>query len=493
MQRLARGASFALRARPSRAQTRRFVTSAAATAPRKPSTSGRGRPDGGRRAQSSSADVVQRQRRNFDGEQSANLEDARRSALTRVVVARAKANMFLDGNPIVYAGAIERVEGEARTGDWVQVTDHALSPICYGFYNETSSYSVRALSQAWERGCEDGDGVVAQRIREAYELRRDLGLVGNERTTCYRLLNSEGDKISGLNADVYGEIVVASSTAAWVEQRRDVILRAFADVLGANTKVVWRRDEKMYEVEGTPWEGENLIDYYDAATGAKVGEAVPSDVKVLEDGVQYAIDIAGGHKTGFYVDQRDNRKVMREIARGKRVLDVCCYTGGFALNAALGGASDVVAVDSSESALDMARKNAELNGVQDKVNFVRADAFDFMQAEIDAGRAGSYDVVVLDPPKFAPTKPALKKAIPKYVGLNKRAMTLLRPGGILITCSCSGAVTQERLLPKIVENASRASGVSATMLSIRGAGCDQPIDPAYAFGEYLSVVTARIA
>ena len=178
---------------------------------------------------------------------------------------------------------------------------------------------------------------------------------------------------------------------------------------------------------------------------------------MLEDGVQYAIDIAGGHKTGFYVDQRDNRKLMREIARGKRVLDVCCYTGGFALNAALGGASDVVAVDSSESALDMARKNAELNGVQDKVNFVRADAFDFMQAEIDAGRAGSYDVVVLDPPKFAPTKPALKKAIPKYVGLNKRAMTLLRPGGILITCSCSGAVTQERLLPKIVENASRAS------------------------------------
>jgi 23S rRNA G2069 N7-methylase RlmK/C1962 C5-methylase RlmI len=185
---------------------------------------------------------VQRQRRNFDAKQSANLEDARRSARARVVVARGKANMFLDGNPIVYAGAIERVEGDVRTGDWVQVSDHALSPICYGFYNETSSYSVRALSQAWERGCEDGDGVVAQRIREAYELRRDLGLVGNERTTCYRLLNSEGDKISGLNADVYGEIVVASSTAAWVEQRRDVILRAFADVLGANTKVVWRRD-----------------------------------------------------------------------------------------------------------------------------------------------------------------------------------------------------------------------------------------------------------
>ena len=367
--------------------------------------------------------------------------------------------------------------------------------------------------------------VIADKIAAAYRMRLDCGVArgnGDGATTVYRLVNSEGDGLSGVCVDVYensaeesGKVAVAAVSAAWAHMRRDAVVKALGEHAGIDT-VLWRTDARMLKLEGVYEEsGEESDDdsgdesgeesgdesassqsegarCYDAKTGAET--AAPTGwVTVIENGVKYEVDLTKGHKTGFYVDQRDNRKVMREIARGKRVLDVCCYTGGFALNAALGGASDVVAVDSSESALDMARKNAELNGVQDKVNFVRADAFDFMQAEIDAGRAGSYDVVVLDPPKFAPTKPALKKAIPKYVGLNKRAMTLLRPGGILITCSCSGAVTQERLLPKIVENASRASGVSATMLSIRGAGCDQPIDPAYAFGEYLSVVTARIA
>lgn len=407
-------------------------------------------------------------------------------------VKRGKANMFLDGCPIVYAGAIEATEGKVKTGDWVCVTDHAKAPICVGFYNETSSYAVRALAMCWEEESVDGDVVIARRIREAYELRVSLGLVGNERTTCYRLLNSEGDRCSGLNADVYGDIVVASSTAAWAERRRDVILRSIADVVGENTKVVWRRDQKMYEQEGEPWNGES-VSYYHAATGEEIAEGIPSEVHVVENGVKYVVDMAGGHKTGFYVDQRDNRAALREMVRGKRVLDVCCYTGGFALSAALGGAASVTAVDSSESALAVAAKNAELNGVADKIEFVRADAFDFMQDALDSGAAGSYDIVILDPPKFAPNKTALAKALPKYVGLNKRAMALLSRGGILVTCSCSGAVTQDRLLPKVVNEAARASGRFVTTLSVTGAGKDQPVDPSYAFGEYLSVVTARIA
>ena len=261
--------------------------------------------------------------------------------------------------------------------------------------------------------------------------------------------------------------------------------------MGDGVRVVWRRDEKMYEAEGLEWSGES-VSYYHAATGAEATENVPSEVIVLENDVKYAVDMACGHKTGFYVDQRENRLAMREMSRGKKVLDVCCYTGGFALNAALGGASSVTAVDSSDAALTVAARNAELNDVQDKVRFVRADAFDFMQSELDAGAAASYDVVVLDPPKFAPSKPSLKKALPKYIGLNKRAMALLRPGGILVTCSCSGAVTQERLLPGVVAAATAAAGTRATLLASRGAGPDQPIDPAYAFGEYLTVLTVRV-
>ena len=451
---------------------------------------GRGR-GGGRRPNSGDAASVPRQRRNFDDAQRAALEATIEAATekARVVVGRGKANMFLDGNPIVYAGAIERIEGEVKSGDYVCVTDHALAPIALGFYNDTSSYSVRILTQAWEPR-ESAEETIERRIREAYELRAAMGLVGNDSTTCYRLLNSEGDRFSGLNADVYGDVVVASSTAAWVEIWRDVILKSFAKVLGDKTEVVWRRDEKMYEAEGIPWDGE-LVEYYRAASGESAGD-VPGEVRVRENGIEYAVDMAGGHKTGFYVDQRDNRFAVRELSKGKKVLDVCCYTGGFSLNAALGGAESVTAVDSSEAALTVAKRNAELNSVQDKIEFVRADAFDFMQDAIDAGGAGSYDVIVLDPPKFAPNKQALKKALPKYVGLNKRAMTLLRPGGILITCSCSGAVTQERLLTPVVENAARAAGKSATILSIRGASGDQPIDPAYAFGEYLTVLTAVV-
>jgi len=449
---------------------------------------------------------VPRQRRQFDDAQLARLASARErveaGTFASASVARGKANMFLDGNPIVYAGALEKVTGangakDVRTGDWVCVTDHAMAPICFGFYNETSSYAVRALAQAWEscaENAEDADGIVRARVREAYDARERLGLTSNARTTCYRLINSEGDRLSGLNVDVYGDVVVASSTAAWVEQRREVIVRALGEVLGGKggANVVWRRDEKMYEAEGLAWSGES-VSYYAAATGAAATENIPSEVIVLENDVKYAVDMAGGHKTGFYVDQRENRLAMREMSRGKKVLDVCCYTGGFAINAALGGASSVTAVDSSDAALTVAARNAELNDVQDKVRFVRADAFDFMQRELDDGAAGTYDVVVLDPPKFAPSKPSLKKALPKYIGLNKRAMALLRPGGILVTCSCSGAVTQERLLPDVVAAAASASGRRATLLASRGAGPDQPIDPAYSFGEYLTVLTVRVS
>ena len=183
--------------------------------------------------------------------------------------------MFLDGNPIVYAGALDRTRGangrgDVRTGDWVCVTDHAMAPICFGFYNETSSYAVRALAQAWEtvaENAEDADGIVRARVREAYEARKALGLTSNARTTCYRLINSEGDRLSGLNVDAYGDVVVASSTAAWVEQRREVIVRALGEVMGDGVRVVWRRDEKMYEAEGLEWSGES-VSYYDAATGA---------------------------------------------------------------------------------------------------------------------------------------------------------------------------------------------------------------------------------
>jgi 23S rRNA G2069 N7-methylase RlmK/C1962 C5-methylase RlmI len=212
--------------------------------------------------------------------------------------------------------------------------------------------------------------------------------------------------------------------------------------------------------------------------------------------VKYEVDLTKGHKTGFYVDQRDNRAEVRALGVGKgKVLDVCCYTGGFAINAALGGASAVTGVDSSPLALDIARRNAEVNGVAGSINFVQADAFNYLDDLVaDECSAGTFDMIVLDPPKLAPSVSALDRAVRKYVKMNQAAMRLLRPGGLLVTCSCSGAVTQRDLLPAIVTAASTAAGRRVTMLGKpRGAGADQPLDPAYPEGSYLTVVVCRVA
>ena len=175
-------------------------------------------------------------------------------------------------------------------------------------------------------------------------------------------------------------------------------------------------------------------------------------------------------------------------------MDVCCYTGGFALNAALGGAKRVIAVDSSQPALDIAQSNAAANGVADALTFVNGDAFRHLDACLEAGEHGTYDMIILDPPKLAPIAAAVPRAVAKYVGMNQRAMKLLKPGGILVTCSCSGAITQRRLLPEIVTAAATVASRRVTMLgSPRGAGADQPIDPFYPEGQYLSVVFCRVA
>ena len=455
-------------------------------------------------------------------------------------LAKGKANMFLDGNPIVYGGAVDVVSGDPSVSDPVVVVDHAGAVVAWGCYNPHSMYRVRVLQMAWEiETAEAPDGktgvrcdverVVSSRVRDAVRLRADAGLVDSERTDAYRLINSEGDRLSGVCVDVYGNVAVASVSAAWAHAARAEIIRALGREANV-ARVVWRIDRKMLALEtgrssdddayGNDEDDDedddedeasastNGVDAsddayatrcYDASTGTEVSDfasdAAVSSTEIRENGVAYGVDLARGHKTGFYVDQRDNRAFLRSIAAGKDlVMDVCCYTGGFALNAALGGARRVVGVDSSRPALDIAERNAARNGVADACEFVRAEAFRHLDACLERGEAGTYDVIVLDPPKFAPNAAALPSAASKYVGLNQRAMRLLRPGGTLITCTCSGAVTQRGLLPEMVVAAAAAAGRRVTMLGApRGAGVDQPLDPAYPEGNYLTVVVCRVA
>ena len=430
--------------------------------------------------------------------------DAR--AVPRCVLQRGKANMFLDGNPIVYGGAIERVELNANgdrlaTGDAVVVVDHAGGVVCWGTYNPKSMYRVRALQSAWETTVattEDGRVAAVCDVREAMRgkvrvaaaLRADLGLGGaladdddddnrreKDRTDAYRLLNSEGDGLSGVCVDVYGATAVASVSAAWARLNRAEIVKALG-TYGRVADVVWREDAKMLKLEtGEDADADDDVDddvddddesegedgaagesptatatdeiapRYDAATGEPIaGESAP--VVVTERGVKFEVDLARGHKTGFYVDQRENRAAVRRFASApgiRKVMDVCCYTGGFAVNAALGGASDVTGVDSSRPALDVAAKNASLNGVTDRIRWVKNDAFKHLDACLENGEAGTYDLIVLDPPKLAPNVKSVARAVPKYVGMNQRAMKLLVRTSVLRVTTTSTRIAMSSI------------------------------------------------
>ena len=512
---------------------------------------------GGRGGASDAAVYVKRPRREFTEDEQRRiaalqaLADA--GAAPVATLAKGKANLFLDGNPIVYGGAVDAVangkrDAPPRTGDPIIVADHEGKALAWGVYNDTSQYVVRILRMAWE--CElaphpgtksataavkcDVEEVIRDKIRVAARMRSDCGVAlgnANGPTTVYRLVNSEGDGLSGVCVDVYdcggegGEkVAVAAVSAAWAHMRRDAVVKALGECAGID-RVLWRTDARMLKLEGifdesrseetddgTQSEGVDDADgqsdagpigsgqsdaarCYDAKTGAETSPPA-GWVTVAENGVRYEVDLTKGHKTGFYVDQRDNRAEVRALGAGKkRVLDVCCYTGGFAINAALGGAADVTGVDSSPLALDIARRNADVNGVGARTTFVQSEAFKYLDDLVaDSGNLGTFDMIVLDPPKLAPSVNALAGATRKYVKMNQAAMRLLRPGGILVTCSCSGAVTQRELLPAIVTAAATAAGRRVTMLGKpRGAGADQPLDPAYPEGSYLTVVVCRVA
>ncbi|CAG9461817.1 unnamed protein product [Pedinophyceae sp. YPF-701] len=399
-----------------------------------------------------------------------------------VVLKRGKARLFREGNPIVFPGAIDSILGnQPALGDPVVVADGSRKPIAWGVYNPTSLYAVRVLqSEAAAVRCPDAildpEAAIRNAVASAASLRGVLGLgVQGSGTSVFRLINSEGDGLSGLTADVLGDVVVVSCTAAWLQLRRPAVESALRAVAAGD--VVWRTNPDLLRQEGLE-------------IGAGESEAEPGKVvEVEENGVLYGAE-PWGQKSGFYADQRDNRAVVRSLARGREVLDVCCYSGGFALSAALGGAARAKGIDSSDQAITLAASNAERNGVADRCTFERAEAAAYMDEAFERGE--QYDIVVLDPPKLAPNRKALDRARGKYVSLNRKAMRLVRPGGLLMTCSCSGAVAQGEGLEPMVRTAAEKEGRSLAVLREAGPGPDHPVDPSYPEGRYLSNLLVRV-
>ncbi|KAM0948702.1 putative 23S rRNA (cytosine(1962)-C(5))-methyltransferase [Dioscorea sansibarensis] len=401
---------------------------------------------------------------------------ATRKGLAKVVLKKGKTQIFRDGSPMVYSGAVDRIIGRPppKSGDIVLVADGLEKPIGWGLYNSVSMFctAYRDLNCAL-----DMEKLLETRFDAAIELRRSLGLPSAE-TNAYRLINSEGDRLSGLIIDVFGDVAVVASSAAWVEQYKSEIelhIRRMKNI----KHIKWRPSIDILKEEGL-----DIPDQTDSDS------SMLSEVKVMENGICYNVALAG-QKTGFYADQRDNRRLISLISKEQKVLDVCCYSGGFALNAAKGGADYVIGIDSSSPALELAEENIHLNKLNpEKISFLRRDATEFMKES--ASRQEVWDLVILDPPKLAPRRKVLQNASGMYRNLNSLAMKITKRGGLLMTCSCSGAITQSGTFLRILQGAASMARRKITILRQAGAACDHPIDPSYPEGAYLTNYLLRV-
>ncbi len=403
-----------------------------------------------------------------------------------VHLAGGKARLFKAGNPIVYGGAVQRVDGKPLPGDVVDVVDGKGTLIGWGVFNPDSMYRVRLLATREPSllAHRDVRALLRERLASASQLRAAAGLP-SESTSAYRLVNSEGDRLSGLTVDVFGSTAVAVTSARWLELRSQMVVDEIAALDGID-EVVWRRSDARLKQDGwsaPPPQGED---------GAAAAAPPPPSLEVLESGLKYRVSPHLGQKSGFYCDQRENRRQLAELCAGRRVLDLFCYSGGFAISAAARGASECVGVDSSSAALALARGNAELNGVGAACEFVQADVHKWLRDGVGDGARDPFDVVVCDPPKLAPSVKDLPRAKRKYKQLNANAVRALRPGGLLLSCSCSAAMTQSGGFVQLLHEAAQAEGRRLTVLRVAGAAPDHVINPGYQESSYLTAVLAHV-
>lgn len=378
---------------------------------------------------------------------------------------------LLRRHPWVFSGAIDKLYGSPATGDTVEVRAADGRFLAWAAWSPQSQ--IRARVWSFEEPDVPGPELLRGRIEQALALRRGLAL----QDAALRLVHAEADRLPGLIVDRYGDTLVAQVLSAGIERWRDVLADSLIEQTGC-ARIYERSDAEVRELEGLP-----------ARTGAMRGDAPAVPLEIVEHGLRYAVDVIGGQKTGFYLDQRDNRRRILELASGRDVLNCFCYTGGFSLAALAGRAMSVVSVDSSGPALELARRNTQGNGFDaSRTEWIEADVFRTLREARSQGR--SFDLIVLDPPKFAPTERHAPAAARAYKDINLNALKLLRPGGLLATFSCSGGVSAE-LFQKIVAGAAADAGASATLLERFQAAPDHPVLLEFPEGEYVKGLLLR--
>jgi len=391
-----------------------------------------------------------------------------------VVLKRKRTRPVQQRHPWVFSGAIERIEGEVADGDVVEVRDVGGNWLARGTLNRRSQIVVRLLT--WQQDEPVDSAFWRCRLERAISARQSLA--SDPDTTAYRLVHAESDYLPGLVVDRYGEWVIVQFLTLGVERHRDEIVAALVGLL-APRGVYERSDVDVRAKEGLPERVDPLW-----------GEEPPELVEVLENGHRFLVDVRQGHKTGFYLDQRENRARLPAYSDGGDVLDVFAYTGGFAVYAAGGRASSVTLVESSAPVLDLARRNLALNGSPpDSVECVEGDVFSVLRGYRAQDRR--FDVVVVDPPKFAHSEREVKRAARAYKDVNLLAFRLLRPGGTLFTCSCSGSVSAD-LFQKIVFGAAVDAEQEAQIVGYLAQGADHPVALTFPQGAYLKGLICRV-
>ena len=385
-----------------------------------------------------------------------------------------RARPFFGKHPWVLDSAVLRVEGTPAEGDVVDLATHDGTFVARGLWNASSKLRVRLY--AFDAATRLDDALWASRIAAAVGLRQSLGL--DDRAGAARLINSEGDALSGLIVDRYGAWLSVQVTALAMSHRLDTICDTLESLVAPKGILLRGAERGLAKLEGL-----HLPDRLVR------GSAPSGPIFVFEHGLKFGVDLTEGQKTGFYLDQRDNRQAAARFARGRRVLDMFCYSGGFATACSVsGGARSVLAVDSSAKATALAKANADLNGATNVI-VETADAFEKLAAVSSA--ADRFGMVILDPPKFARSRASLDDALRAYHRINRMAVDALEPGGILVTCSCSGSVSRDDFLVMLSGVAQR-SGRTIQLLECRGAAPDHPVSASCLEGEYLKCVIARV-
>ena len=395
------------------------------------------------------------------------------ASLSRVVIKPRRARPFFARHPWVFVTSIDRVEGNPEPGDEVAVFSYEGQFIARGLFNHRSAIRVRLYR--WEDAPIDEE-FLSKRLTDALKLRSGLlGLDGPK--TAARLVFSESDGLSGLTVDRFDRWLVVQFTSLALFEKRDFLIRHLAELTGAEG-IILKGEKGIPSQEGLKVE-----------EGVVFGTLPEAPIEIVENGVTYALDLATGQKTGFYLDQRDNRRAVAGYAGGRCVLDLFCYTGGFSLNALLHGmAESSLGIDTSERAIDLARRNATSNQAG-TARFEAADVFEALENLRGSGE--KFGLVICDPPKFARHPKAIEDAVKGYLRLNRAAVDVLEPGGVLVTCSCSGLVDR-MLFSDILGQVAELSGRPIQILEQRGQAADHPVSASCLETEYLKCVIARV-